>query len=69
MVIEEKVVKIKNQAEAERYYNYPYNALEEALVNAVFHKSYREGEAVEVRIYVDCILQKYERAKELLVHT
>lgn len=52
-VIEEKVVKIKNQAEAERYYNYPYNALEEAIVNAVFHKSYREDSPVEVRIYVD----------------
>jgi ATP-dependent DNA helicase RecG len=54
-IIEEKVVNIKNQAEAERYFNYPYNALEEALVNAVFHKSYREGEPVEIRIYVDCI--------------
>lgn len=54
-IIEEKVVKIVNQAESERYYNYPYNALEEALVNAVFHKSYREPEPVEIRIYVDCI--------------
>ena len=54
-VIEEKVVKIQNQAEAERYYNYPYNALEEALVNAVFHKSYQEPEPVEIRIYVDSI--------------
>ena len=54
-VIEEKVVKIQNQAEVERYYNYPYNALEEALVNAVFHKSYREPEPVEIRIYVDSI--------------
>lgn len=31
-IIEEKVVKITNQAESERFYNYPYNALEEALV-------------------------------------
>lgn len=54
-VIEEKVVKIKNQAEAEHFYNYPYNALEEVLVNAIFHKSYREGEPVEIRIYVDNI--------------
>lgn len=54
-VLETKVTKIANQAEAERYYNYPYNALEEALVNAVFHKSYREVEPVEVRIYVDKI--------------
>ena len=27
-VIEEKVVKVQGQAEAERYFNYPYNALE-----------------------------------------
>ena len=45
-VIEEKVVKVQGQAEAERYFNYPYNALEEAIVNAVFHKSYREPEPV-----------------------
>lgn len=54
-VIEQKVVKVQGQAEAERYFNYPYNALEEALVNAVFHKSYRELEPVEIRIYVDSI--------------
>ncbi len=54
-VIETKVIKIQNQAESERYYNYPYNALEEALVNAVFHKSYKEPESVEIRIYVDSI--------------
>ena len=40
-VIEEKVVKISNKAKAERYYNYPYNALEEAIVNAVFHKLWK----------------------------
>jgi len=55
-VIEEKVVKIQGQAEAERYFNYPYNALEETLVNAVFHKSYREPEPVEIRIYIDSIM-------------
>lgn len=54
-VIEEKVIKLSNQAEVRRVFNYPYNALEEALVNAVFHKSYREPEPVEIRIYVDCI--------------
>ena len=54
-VIEAKVNKIQNQAESERFYNYPYNALEEVLVNAVFHKSYKEPEPVEIRIYVDSI--------------
>ncbi|MCL1983057.1 MAG: putative DNA binding domain-containing protein [Clostridiales bacterium] len=56
LVIEEKVVKIPDRAEADRFFNYPYSALEEALVNAVFHKSYRDADPVEIRIYVDCIM-------------
>ena len=31
-VIEEKVVKVDGRAEADRFFNYPYNALEEVLV-------------------------------------
>jgi ATP-dependent DNA helicase RecG len=54
-IITKKVVKIEGQAESESYYNYPYNALEEVLVNSVFHKSYRDPEPIEIRIYVDCI--------------
>ncbi|MDD3417647.1 MAG: ATP-binding protein [Lachnospiraceae bacterium] len=55
-VIEGKVEKIENQAEALHFYNYPYNALEEAVVNAVFHKSYRDDSPVEIRIYTDEIV-------------
>jgi len=55
ILIEEKVVKRSGRAEADRFYNYPYEALEEILVNAVFHKSYRIQEPVEIRIYIDCI--------------
>jgi len=55
VIIEEKVVKHPDRAEADRFFNYPYSALEEILVNAVFHKSYRILEPVEIRIYVDCI--------------
>ena len=54
-IITKKVVKIEGQAESESYFNYPYNALEEILVNAVFHKSYRDPDPIEIRIYVDCI--------------
>lgn len=54
-VLEEKVVKIEGRAEAERFFNYPYNALEEAVVNAVLHKNYKEDVPVEIRIYVDQI--------------
>lgn len=55
-VIVSKVNKIRNEQKADSYYNYPYNALEEAIVNAVFHKSYREDSPVEIRIYVDRIM-------------
>ena len=55
ILIEERVIKRPDRAEADRYFSYPYNALKEALVNAVFHKSYRIQEPVEIRIYLDCI--------------
>ena len=54
-VIEEKVIKVDGRAEADRFFNYPYNALEEAIVNAVLHKNYKEDVPVEIRIYVDQI--------------
>ena len=40
ILIEEIVVKQRGKPEAERFFNYPYEALEEALVNAVYHRSY-----------------------------
>ena len=55
MILEEKVVKLPDQAEALRFFNYPYDALEEILVNAVFHKSYMLREPVEIRLYLDRI--------------
>ena len=54
-VIEERVVKRANVAEAERYFNYPYAALEEALSNAVYHKGYNSREPIEVRVLPDRI--------------
>lgn len=42
--------KLPDQAEVERYSNVPYAAIEEALVNAVFHRSYEEREPIEVQI-------------------
>jgi ATP-dependent DNA helicase RecG len=39
-VIREKVVKHKDRAEATRIFNYPFPAIEEAVVNAVYHRSY-----------------------------
>ena len=44
------VVKHPQRAEADRFWNYPYAAIEEAVVNAVYHRSYEIREPVEVRI-------------------
>jgi len=46
----ERVIKHPVRAEAERFYNFPYEALEEALANAVYHRGYDEREPIEVRI-------------------
>ena len=46
----ETVIKHPDRAEATRFWNFPYAAIEEALVNAVYHRSYEEREPVEVRI-------------------
>ena len=52
-VIREKVVKHKDRAEATRIFNYPFPAIEEAVVNAVYHRSYEQREPVEVRVNPD----------------
>lgn len=54
-IIAEKTTKIDGKAEAERYYNFPYKAVEEALSNAVYHKSYELGAPIEVQIWPDKI--------------
>lgn len=55
-IIIEKTVKIQNEEKSVKCVNYPYNALEEAVVKHVFHKSYREDAPVEVRVYLDRIM-------------
>ncbi len=49
----ETVIKHPDRAEAERFWNFPYAAIEEAVVNAVYHRSYEEREPIEVRITRD----------------
>lgn len=50
-VVAERVQKIPNQAEAKRFFNYPFVAIEEALVNAVYHRSYQDDSPIEVRVF------------------
>ncbi|MCL1917898.1 MAG: putative DNA binding domain-containing protein [Peptococcaceae bacterium] len=49
-IIKEKVVKHSHVAEAERIYNFPYAAVEEALSNAVHHKDYQVPEPITVTV-------------------
>ena len=51
--LRETVIKHPQRAEAERFWNFPYAAIEEAVVNAVYHRSYEEREPIEVRITPD----------------
>ena len=50
------VIKHPDRAEAERFYNFPYEALEESLANAVYHRGYDESEPIEVRISPEVII-------------
>lgn len=50
-IIVEKVQKVPGQAEAIRAFNYPYEAVEEALVNTVYHRSYEDDSPIEIRVY------------------
>lgn len=54
-IIKNHVNKVPYQAEALRFYNFPYEAIEEALSNAVYHKSYEIGNPIEVQIWPDKI--------------
>lgn len=54
-IISEQVIKHPDKAEAERFFNFPYDAVEEALSNAVYHKSYELGSPIEVQVWPDKI--------------
>jgi ATP-dependent DNA helicase RecG len=50
-VVEEQVIKSPKQAESIRFFNYPFQAIEEAVVNAVYHRSYERENPVEIQIH------------------
>ena len=55
LIIREKVIKVPNQVEALRIFNYPYQAIEEAVVNVFYHRDYMIYEPVTIEIEHDCI--------------
>ena len=55
MVVRKNIHKPKNDEHSIVTYNYPYQALEESLVNAYYHRQYDEYQPVEVNIMPDQI--------------
>lgn len=54
-ILAEQVAKRPDRAEADRFFNFPYDAVEEALSNAVYHKSYELHAPIEVQVWPDKI--------------
>lgn len=54
-ILIEKVMKVAGKAEAMRFFNWPYEALEEAIVNAFYHRSYEHQSSIEINIHPDKI--------------
>lgn len=54
-IISEQVLKDRDTAPSDRFKNFPYAAIEEALSNAVYHKSYEIGSPIEIQIWPDKI--------------
>jgi ATP-dependent DNA helicase RecG len=54
-VISEQVIKLSGKAEADRFFNFPFDAVEETLSNAVYHKSYELRSPIEVQVWPDKI--------------
>lgn len=49
-VIKKQITKPTDNEKSDKIYNYPYQAFEEAVVNALYHRDYQEREPVEITI-------------------
>ena len=49
-VLKEHVRKVSGRQEADRFWNYPYDAIEEAVVNSVYHRDFMQHEPIEITI-------------------
>ena len=50
VVLKEQIYKLPDRAQSQRVWNYPIRALEESIVNALYHRAWDVREPVEIRI-------------------
>lgn len=50
-IIKQYTNKSSSKSEADKFFNYPYQALEEIVVNSLYHRSYENPTPNEIRIY------------------
>jgi len=55
-LVREKVIKPHDKAESTRIASYPYQAIEEVVVNAFYHRDYQQREPIEIRIYKNSVV-------------
>jgi ATP-dependent DNA helicase RecG len=50
-IIKQYTHKFSTKSEVDKFFNYPYQALEEVVVNSLYHRSYENPTPNEIRIY------------------
>ena len=50
MFVMQKVIKPKDSSRSQKFVIYPYQALEESVMNSLYHSDYREWEPVVITV-------------------
>ena len=50
MLVMQTIIKPKNSNRSQKFFSYPYQALEESITNSLYHRDYREWEPVVITI-------------------